>query len=593
MGISENRTNNGQDSTRRLHQQQQQQHRHLHPHASPSLHPDSAGQPHTSGQVYPSDWHTQQHLSPHTKFPSASSGSSGSMAASAASEGAHYMDVDQYDGPECVDDRSSPVSPSAMALAYHDRSSFTFGSSASFSSHHQQQQQQRQLPSLLSHFSTPVTRFKAAHGYARKSDEPLATSSATESPDASPRNSFSSTTDGGNIRLPSLAYPGTPPLSPHNSRWSASSPRDAFPSPRRGFPLTASESMRQVFPTNNRAGFSSPSSPQITLAPLRRSAADDTTMLPSLASLASSLPTDRASSLSSVLSAEEVGGPFQYQRAQSCPSDEYHISQHQQQFTHHHQVSEPAAAPLYILKSNVPKNNLVRSCSVDADTAFSLRSRTLLAPPQVPEPEAIQRWLEPAERQPMRALVESAHAMQMLERSRSPSLSSGPNSPMSGPNSPMSVTRGNISVSGGAASEDESFSFAADSKREKKLCSFPQCASNAVTRGKCISHGGGRRCQKKGCTRGAQSKGLCVAHGGGRICRERGCSNIQRSMGLCIRHGGGKRCSMPGCQKGVVRQDLCTAHGGKRKCRVDDCTKHVKKRGLCRSHANSLYASSG
>lgn len=580
MGISENRTDNGQDSTRLLHPQpphQQQFGRHqLHPHASPPLQHDATAQHHTGGQqVYPSDWHTQQqqqHLSPPIKFPS-STGVSGSMAASAASDGAHYMDVDQYDGPECVDDRSSPVSPGAMALAFHDRGSFGFGSSQ------QQQQQQRQLPSLLSHFSTPVTRFKVAHGYARKADEPLAPSS-TESPDASPRSSFSSTTEGGSIRLPSLAYPGTPPLSPHNSRWSSGSPRDAFPSPRRGFPLTASESMRQVFPSNNRAGFSSPSSP-FTLAPLRRSAgADDTTTLPSLASLASSLPADRAMS-SSLLSAEEVGGPFQYQRAQSCPSDEYHISQHHQQF--HHHAPEPAAAPLYILKTNVPKNNLVRSSSVDADTAFTLRSRTLLAPQQ-PEPEAIQRWLEPAERQPMRALVESAHAIQMLERSRSP---------LSGPNSPMSVTRdgGTISV-GGTASEDESF-FATDSKREKKLCSFPQCTSNAVTRGKCISHGGGRRCQKKGCTRGAQSKGLCVAHGGGRICRERGCSNIQRSMGLCIRHGGGKRCSMPGCQKGVVRQDLCTAHGGKRKCRVDDCTKHVKKRGLCRSHANSLYAPSG
>lgn len=574
MGISENCTDNGQDPARLLHQQQPQQQfgRHLHPHAhAPSLHQSAH---HTGGQVFPSDWHTQQQLlSPHAKFP-------GSMTAvaSAESEGAHYMDVDQYDGPECVEERSSPVSPGAMAFTYHEnsehRGSFSFGSNATIQ---QQQPQHRQLPSLLSHFSTPVTRFKAAHGYARKADEPLA---STESPDASPRSSFSSNTDGG-IRLPSLSYPGTPPLSPHSSRWGNGSPRDAFPSPRHGFSLTASESMRQVFPSNNRAGFSSPSS-QFTLAPLRRNTGDDATPLPSLASLASSLPADRkVSSSSSLLSAEEVGGPFQYQRAQSCPSDEYHIAQHHQQY---HPV-ELAAAPLYIRNTNVPKNNLVRSCSVDAETAFTLRARTLLAP-RTPEPEAIQRWLEPAERQPLRSLAESAHALQMLERSRSPSLSSGPNSP-------MSVTRGGGGVSiNGAASEDESL-YAADSKREKKLCSFPQCTSNAVTRGKCISHGGGRRCQKKGCTRGAQSKGLCVAHGGGRICRERGCSNIQRSMGLCIRHGGGKRCSMAGCQKGVVRQDLCTAHGGKRKCRVDDCTKHVKKRGLCRSHANSLYAPSG
>jgi hypothetical protein len=161
-----------------------------------------------------------------------------------------------------------------------------------------------------------------------------------------------------------------------------------------------------------------------------------------------------------------------------------------------------------------------------------------------------------------------------------------------GQESPRSIS----SVNDNGSDEDEAtnpfdVSDSSDMRREKKLCAFPRCASNAVTRGLCISHGGGRRCQRKGCTRGAQSKGLCVAHGGGRICKAKGCSNIQRSMGLCIRHGGGKRCSVQGCQKGVVRQDLCTAHGGKRKCKVEDCNKHVKKKGLCRSHANAVLGS--
>lgn len=175
------------------------------------------------------------------------------------------------------------------------------------------------------------------------------------------------------------------------------------------------------------------------------------------------------------------------------------------------------------------------------------------------------------DRQSLHSLAESAQAMQMLARDeRAPASTGG--------------LADDAQLLGGIGQEP---------RREKKLCAFPQCASNAVTRGLCISHGGGRRCQRKGCTRGAQSKGLCVAHGGGRICRAKGCSNIQRSMGLCIRHGGGRRCCVPGCQKGVVRQDLCTAHGGKRKCRVEDCNKHVKKKGLCRSHANSMFAAGG
>uniref|UniRef100_M4B250 WRKY19-like zinc finger domain-containing protein n=1 Tax=Hyaloperonospora arabidopsidis (strain Emoy2) TaxID=559515 RepID=M4B250_HYAAE len=204
---------------------------------------------------------------------------------------------------------------------------------------------------------------------------------------------------------------------------------------------------------------------------------------------------------------------------------------------------------------------LERSSSMDAPTLVRHLKRTAA------ESIDLTQWLDRPRLSSLSSLADSADSMHQLEQAgRSMCISDSPRS-------------------------DATAAY--EVKREKKLCAFPQCASNAVTRGLCISHGGGRRCQRKDCTRGAQSKGLCVAHGGGRICRAAGCSNIQRSMGLCIRHGGGRRCSVKGCQKGVVRQDLCTAHGGKRKCRVADCTKHVKKKGLCRSHANSLYASSG
>lgn len=604
MGTSENRRENGQYHSNSSNNQQ------LHAIAPPHMYALDA-----RGQVFPSDWHARAHHQQQHMTDCALDLNS-KPAVGAGTHDAQSMDVDQshYDRPEVSsDDHSAPGSPSS---ALYERSSSSVSSN---NASHTQQLPSRPLAPLHSHFATPVMRFKAAHGYVRKHDELPQVPLPASSSDSTCQSPVSAS-----IRLPSLTYPGTPPLSPH--RWPASatnSPRssfgEAFPSPRRGFPLTASESMRQVFPSNNRAGFSSPSSSTtgaaqtpFTLAPLRRGCDSPANgpapakTLPSLASLASSLPDSNSSSGSRAAASpllDHVGGPFQYERSQSCPSDEFRA------FQYH--PPEPTAAPLYVLKSSVPKNSLVRSYSVDGETAAALRPRSLLAPPpsggadahasfaltamqqqpprpqstqqqHQPEPEAIQRWLEP-ERQSFKlnSLAESAHALQLLERSRSPSLSSSPSSPMSVPRS----------VSGGMSEEDES-GFPADSKREKKLCSFPQCTSNAVTRGKCISHGGGRRCQRKGCTRGAQSKGLCVAHGGGRICHERGCSNIQRSMGLCIRHGGGKRCSMPGCQKGVVRQDLCTAHGGKRKCRIDDCTKHVKKRGLCRSHANSMYAPS-
>uniref|UniRef100_K3WMP7 WRKY19-like zinc finger domain-containing protein n=1 Tax=Globisporangium ultimum (strain ATCC 200006 / CBS 805.95 / DAOM BR144) TaxID=431595 RepID=K3WMP7_GLOUD len=510
--------------------------------------------------------------------------------ASLASSAVQYMDVDQFDGPEgASDDRRSPMSPGALDLSYHEPEMDA----------ERRQQHGFPLPAL-SHFQsvmTQVSRFKQAHGYAPETVIP--------SPSNGIARSASFGSDSG-IRLPSFTgYPGTPPLSPRvwASSTTSSPCGDALPSPlQRGFPLTTSESIRQVFPTNNRVGFAAP--PPFTLAPIRphnglesptlSAKASPTKALPSLAALATSLPRPDDASFPH---ADKVGGPFPYHRSASCPSDAMTRS-FKAGDDYSNSAQEPAVAPYYLLNpASVPRGNLVRSNSVDAQTAFTLRSRSMLAPS---ETHATQQWLEPIDRQAsLSSLADSAHALLLeQQQSHSPSSSSGPSSPLQfhhphthrlseDEGEEAFFSHGVSHSNGGAASTSDAF----DGRREKKLCSFPECTSNAVTRGKCISHGGGRRCQKKGCTRGAQSKGLCVAHGGGRICRERGCSNIQRSMGLCIRHGGGKRCSMAGCQKGVVRQDLCTAHGGKRKCRVDDCTKHVKKRGLCRSHANSmLYA---
>ncbi|CAH0521240.1 unnamed protein product [Peronospora belbahrii] len=297
----------------------------------------------------------------------------------------------------------------------------------------------------------------------------------------------------------------------------------------------------------------------------------------------------------SVMSIADLCQPFRYMRASSCPSDTnpgaalgsnpttplastalpiveqswrpaidpqtYVRTQSCNSETDTLRGCLPHTGISSSLDDGFQRNRLERSTSMDAPTLVRHLKRTAA------ESIDLTQWLDRPGRSSLTSLADSADSMNQLEQAgRSMRISDSPRSDIVGLN---------------------------EAKREKKLCAFPQCASNAVTRGLCISHGGGRRCQRKGCTRGAQSKGLCVAHGGGRICRAAGCSNIQRSMGLCIRHGGGRRCSVKGCQKGVVRQDLCTAHGGKRKCRVTDCTKHVKKKGLCRSHANSLYGTSG
>ncbi|EGZ17559.1 hypothetical protein PHYSODRAFT_499835 [Phytophthora sojae] len=255
------------------------------------------------------------------------------------------------------------------------------------------------------------------------------------------------------------------------------------------------------------------------------------------------------------MSIADLCQPFRYMRAASCPwrpaiePQTYMRTQSGCSDVDTLRGSLPLSGPPS-MDDDFRRNRLERSSSMDAQTLM----RGLKRPAAMPVD--LTQWLDRPCRSSLSSLADSAadsaaDSMHLLEQAgRSMRISDSPRA------DPIDASR--------------------EAKREKKLCAFPQCTSNAVTRGLCISHGGGRRCQRKGCTRGAQSKGLCVAHGGGRICRAAGCSNIQRSMGLCIRHGGGRRCSVKGCQKGV--------------CRVPDCTKHVKKKGLCRSHANSMYA---
>jgi hypothetical protein len=63
------------------------------------------------------------------------------------------------------------------------------------------------------------------------------------------------------------------------------------------------------------------------------------------------------------------------------------------------------------------------------------------------------------------------------------------------------------------------------------MCSEAGCTrSSAKPNGKCISHGGGRRCLFSGCMKGARgATNYCVRHGGGRRCAEAGCSKCAQS----------------------------------------------------------------
>lgn len=126
-------------------------------------------------------------------------------------------------------------------------------------------------------------------------------------------------------------------------------------------------------------------------------------------------------------------------------------------------------------------------------------------------------------------------------------------------------------------------------KTSVKNCMFEDCTRGARgASGLCISHGGGRRCQKAGCQKGAEGRTVfCKAHGGGRRCQHLGCTkSAEGRTDYCIGHGGGKRCSHEDCTRAARgKSGLCIRHGGGKRCRIENCTKSAEGvAGLCISH---------
>ncbi|XVF13040.1 hypothetical protein REPUB_Repub08aG0173500 [Reevesia pubescens] len=122
-----------------------------------------------------------------------------------------------------------------------------------------------------------------------------------------------------------------------------------------------------------------------------------------------------------------------------------------------------------------------------------------------------------------------------------------------------------------------------------KICLVEGCGKGARgASGRCISHGGGRRCQKPGCHKGAEGRTVyCKAHGGGRRCDFLGCTkSAEGRTDFCIAHGGGRRCSHEGCTRAARgKSGLCIRHGGGKRCQKDNCTKSAEGfSGLCISH---------
>ncbi|ETV66725.1 hypothetical protein, variant [Aphanomyces astaci] len=96
----------------------------------------------------------------------------------------------------------------------------------------------------------------------------------------------------------------------------------------------------------------------------------------------------------------------------------------------------------------------------------------------------------------------------------------------------------------------------------RNKCSVEECTTAAVSKGRCVRHGGGTRCSVAGCTKRTKRFNRCYLHGGFVLCSTEGCSSKAKRYGRCWAHGGGAQCSEESCSKLVAKGGLCWSHGG-------------------------------
>ncbi|TMW58197.1 hypothetical protein Poli38472_011785 [Pythium oligandrum] len=117
-------------------------------------------------------------------------------------------------------------------------------------------------------------------------------------------------------------------------------------------------------------------------------------------------------------------------------------------------------------------------------------------------------------------------------------------------------------------------------------CTTPGCENFAVTKGVCVRHGGGARCEFEGCEKRAKMNKRCFQHGGYRQCLQLECTSKAKRYGYCWAHGGGINCSVAGCDKVCTQGGLCWAHGGGSRCLVTGCKRrsYQKDEYYCSHH---------
>ncbi|ETV97372.1 hypothetical protein H310_09707 [Aphanomyces invadans] len=122
-------------------------------------------------------------------------------------------------------------------------------------------------------------------------------------------------------------------------------------------------------------------------------------------------------------------------------------------------------------------------------------------------------------------------------------------------------------------------------------CVFNGCTNDAMPHSfKCLFHVHRGQCSAEACHNQVYARGRCVRHGGKKKCRAVDCTVNARVGSFCTKHSPThliRTCSHPGCDKQAHWKRRCFRHGGARVCAVEGCVTYARNRGLCARHTPS------
>ncbi|KAG9405223.1 hypothetical protein AC1031_004331 [Aphanomyces cochlioides] len=99
--------------------------------------------------------------------------------------------------------------------------------------------------------------------------------------------------------------------------------------------------------------------------------------------------------------------------------------------------------------------------------------------------------------------------------------------------------------------------------RNRSKCEAPHCPNQAYARGRCVRHGAKRKCAYDQCQLNRRFGSYCSKHADvtqKKQCIVQGCDKQPHARGKCVKHGGGRRCKVAGCMCHARLGVYCTRH---------------------------------